>query len=267
MAVGGRWVCLIFSLTNIHRHLCWETYILTKAVKLSSGDLAVFSPVALTPESKAKVASLGGTVRYIVALDYEHHIFLSEWARAYPEAALVGPEGLPEKRASQHAADPSGKIGDEPFAVVFKPEGKHDVRIGPDFDADFDYEYADGHANREVVFYYRPERTLIQADLLFTLPATEQYSRVPEAERPGGGIGRLFEAAQSPSLEGDNTWVKRFAWYLLAKDRESLNDSIARIDGWDFERIVPCHGDVVEGHGKELFRKVFAWHLEAAGRA
>ncbi|CAG9947897.1 unnamed protein product [Clonostachys rosea f. rosea IK726] len=64
-------------------------------VKLSSGNLAVFSPVALTEAAKAKVAELGGNLAYIIALDYEHHIFISEWATQYPGVKIIGPEGAP----------------------------------------------------------------------------------------------------------------------------------------------------------------------------
>lgn len=225
-------------------------------VKLTSGSLAVFSPVALTEQTKAKVAEMGGQVDYLVALDYEHHIFLSEWKAAYPGAKLIGPEGLPEKRAKAN----DDKIGSEEFAVVFKKSGKRDVRVDPAFDADFDYEYVDGHANLEIVFHYKPEKVLIEADLLFNLPATEQYSRLPEEERKEGFVGRLFSGVQSP--EGDPKWMRRMTWYLLAKDRESMNDSLRVINKWDFTTLIPCHGDVLEGNGKEVFQKVFAWHLE-----
>lgn len=201
---------------------------------------------------------MGGNIAYIVALDFEHHIFISEWAAAFPSAKIVGPEGLPEKRATQRD-DP--KIGSEDFAVVFTKAGKRETRIGDDFDADFDYEYVDGHANRELVFHFRPDRVLIEADLLFNLPATEQYSRVPEEEHgPGGFAARAFEAVQSP--EGDNKWMKRFNWYMATKDRASLNESVRVIDKWDFTTLIPCHGDVLEGNGKDVFRNVFAWHLK-----
>jgi|SRR5687767_10834433 glyoxylase-like metal-dependent hydrolase (beta-lactamase superfamily II) len=199
---------------------------------------------------------MGGQVRYIVALDYEHHIFMSEWAKAYPEAKLIGPEGLPEKRGK--ANDP--KIGSEDFAVVFKKQGKRDIRIDPEFDADFEYEYVDGHANLELVFFYKPDKVLIEADLLFNLPAHEQYSKVPEAEKKEGTIGKMFSGVQSP--EGDVTWMRRLTWYLLAKDRASFNESVRLIYKWDFDTLIPCHGDVAEGNGKELFHKVFLWHLE-----
>jgi hypothetical protein len=35
-----------------------------------------------------------------------------------------------------------------------------------------------------------------------------------------------------------------------------------RINKWGFNRIIPCHGDVMEGDGKGIFEKVMKWHLE-----
>ncbi|KAL2161322.1 hypothetical protein VTH06DRAFT_8543 [Thermothelomyces fergusii] len=231
-------------------------------VRLSSGGLAVFSPVALTAAARAKVASLGGDVRYLVATDIEHHLFLSEWAAAYPGARLVGPEGLPEKRRT--ADDP--KVGKEPFATVVTRENGRDARaVGADFAADFDMEYVHAHPNRELVFLYRPDRVLIEADLMFNLPAVEQYSRVPERERPPAGwLVRLFNRFQTTA--GDALGMKRFLWYAVSSgDRAAFNESVARIASWDFDSIVPCHGETVVGGGKALFEKVFAWHLEGKG--
>ncbi|KAL2149869.1 hypothetical protein VTH82DRAFT_7545 [Thermothelomyces myriococcoides] len=231
-------------------------------VRLSSGGLAVFSPVALTEATKAKVASLGGDVRYIVATDIEHHIFLSDWAAAYPNAKLVGPEGLPEKR--RKASDP--KIGKEPFATVVTRENGRDARaIGDDFAADLDMEYVHVHPNKELVFLYRPDRVLIEADLMFNLPAEEQYSRVPEHQRPHAGLlVKFFNSFQTTS--GDALGMKRFLWYAVSsKDRGAFNESVAKIAKWDFDTIIPCHGETVVGGGKALFEKVFAWHLQGKG--
>ncbi|KAF3768688.1 hypothetical protein M406DRAFT_92020 [Cryphonectria parasitica EP155] len=227
-------------------------------VKLTSGSLAVFSPVALTPEVQSKLATLGGTVKYIVALDYEHHIFITEWHKAYPEAKIIGPEGLPEKRAKQSATDP--KIGNEAFAVVFQAKDKLSQRIDEEFDRDFAYEYVDAHANKELVFLYKPEKVLIEADLMFNLPATEQYSRCPEAERKVGFPAKLFTSMQS--TEGEAKGMKRFLWYgLSSRDRKGFNESIARIDAWDFETLVPCHGETIVGTARSTWSKVFEWHL------
>jgi len=200
-------------------------------------------------------------VRYLIASDIEHHIFLSDWAAAYPNAKLIGPEGLPEKR---HKASDSGdpKIGKEPFAVVVTKENARTVKIGDDFDRDFDMEYVHVHPNKELVFCYKPDKTLIQADLMFNLPAEEQYSRVPEDQKPQQGVlGKLFSGMQT--TRGDAMGMKRFLWYVASRaDRAAFNESVARIAEWEFDTIVPCHGETIVGDGKRVFEKVFAWHLE-----
>ncbi|KAK1833072.1 hypothetical protein QBC39DRAFT_346711 [Podospora conica] len=226
-------------------------------VRLSSGALAVFSPVALTPEVKAKLVELGNELRYIIAPDIEHHIFVSDWKAAFPSATLICVDGLPEKRAAQN--DP--KIGKDAFDVVFKPDTKRTTSISAEFDQDFEYEYVDAHANKELVFFYKPDRVLIEADLLFNLPATEQYSRVPEKDRPNPGfLARQFMSLQS--TQGEVKGLKRLTWYAISRgNRAGFNDSVKRIAAWDFKIIVPCHGDVIEEGAKETFEKVFDWHL------
>ena len=215
--------------------------------------------MALTETVKAKVASLGGDVRYLVAPDIEHHIFLSDWAAAYPNAKLVGPEGLPEKR-QKAKGDP--KIGKEPFAVVVTKENSKQLKIGEDFDADFELEYVHPHPNKELVFFYRPDKVLIQADLMFNLPAIEQYSRVPEDQKPKAGLlGKLFNNLQT--TEGEALSMKRFLWHAASRsDRTAFNESAKRIASWDFDTVVPCHGETIVGNGKDVFKKVFSWHLE-----
>jgi hypothetical protein len=230
-------------------------------VRLRNGSLAVFSPVALTPEVKETVASLG-QLRYIVALDLDHHIFLGPWHEAYPDAKVLAPEGLSEKRAQQ---------GNEnvPFAYVFTQANKAEMKIDPEFDAEFDYEYVGSHATKELVFNYKPEKTLIEADFLFNLPATQQFSKTPSTASTGAVnnfLTKLFVGVQSTS--GTATWQQRFIWYASSSpDRPGFAQSVERINQWDFERIVPCHGDVIESGGKGIFQKVLAWHLDASKKA
>ncbi|KAK4178903.1 hypothetical protein QBC36DRAFT_181508 [Triangularia setosa] len=230
------------------------------AVRLSSGSLAVFSPVALTEATKAKIASLGGQVKYLVATDIEHHIFLSDWKKAYPGAKLIGPEGLPEKRAKVKN-DP--KIGHEPFDVVI---GKHTPRpytVDGEFDRDFEVEYIASHPNKEIVFLYKPDKVLIEADLLFNLPATEQYSKVPEEQKPKPGLLAGWFLGMN-STEGEAKGMKRFLWWVVSRgDRDGFNEIVGKMyRDWDFEVIVPCHGEVIERGAKEVWGRVFEWHLE-----
>ncbi|KAK3694282.1 hypothetical protein B0T22DRAFT_66347 [Podospora appendiculata] len=231
-------------------------------VKLTSGGLVVFSPVALTEEVRAKVLAMGNDVRYIIAPDIEHHIFISEWKSAYPAAQLIGPAGLPEKRAKLVGEDL--KISNDRFDHVFTSQNKGTFAITPEFDADFAYEFVDAHPNKELVFFFRPDRVLIEADLMFNLPATEQYSRVPGEDGKPGWMGWIFTKLQSTA--GDAKGQKQFLWHLASRgDRPAFNESVRRIAEWDFETVIPCHGDVIQRNGKQVFEKVFEWHLKKEG--
>ena len=101
-------------------------------------------------------------MQYISALDYEHHIFITEWARAFPNAKILGVEGLPEKRES------SKETAGTRFEHVWTGANKGDFKVDPDFDREFEYEYVHSHGNKELVFFHVPDKTLIEADLVST---------------------------------------------------------------------------------------------------
>lgn len=66
-----------------------------------------------------------GEVKYITALDAEHHIFLGPWHQQYPNARVLGPETLPEKREKQ-------KNEKVPFHIVFDSKNKHEIKVDPE---------------------------------------------------------------------------------------------------------------------------------------
>lgn len=233
-------------------------------ISMPSGAVAVFSPIALTDEVRNAVREMG-TLKYVVAPDMVHHIFVGQWHKEFPDARVVAPDGLQQKRE---------KAGDQDvrFDTVFKPGQRqgakadtgedHEVlSVDAEFDREFEAEYVHAHANKELVFNFKRDGTLIQADLIFNLPAIEQYSKSEESPHTGfftkmavGGMG----------LHGNALlWQQRMTWYLIAQDRASYRESVKRIDGWEFDRIIPCHGDVVETGGKRAFRSVMKWFLES----
>ena len=225
-------------------------------VKLQSGSLAIFSPVALTPTVRSKLTSLSPSppTTYLIAPDMEHHIFVSPWAKEYPLAEVIGMEGLPEKREGDDANK------GVKFAHVFSAGNKRDMRISPEFDEEFEYEFVHSHQNKELVFLHKPTKTLIEADLLFNMPPTEQYSRTGVA--PDAGIFSKFFGAML-NTHGDMRWQKRFLWYGPGgKDRTGLAESAKRINSWDFDRIIPCHGDVIETGGKSILQNLTSWFVE-----
>ena len=102
---------------------------------------------------------------------------------------------------------------------------------------------------------------MVPNSMMFNLPAKEQYSRTGE-DPTSGILNKMFIGLQT--TKGAATWQKRFLWYAAsAGDRQGFNQSVRKIASWDFERIIPCHGDVIESGGKGIFKKIFEWHLNA----
>ncbi|EAS31289.3 uncharacterized protein CIMG_06768 [Coccidioides immitis RS] len=223
-------------------------------VRMASGSSIVFSPVALTEHIKGLITALNSPIKYIIAPDIEHHMFISDWKEAYPDAKVIGPHGLKEKRE----ANPKTR-GTSQIDYIFKPENRHNPKIFDDFNAEFDTEYIPSHPNREIVVFHKPTKTLLQADLFFNLPATQQYEKVKGGEHQGI-LTKMFMPVST--TKGDAIWQKRFLWYMIAKNRDEWKESARIIDGWGFERVIPCHGDVIETGGKMVFRKVFEWFLD-----
>ncbi|MGD8324418.1 MAG: DUF4336 domain-containing protein, partial [Gammaproteobacteria bacterium] len=65
--------------------------------RLASGEVWVWSPIALTPEL-ASAAEAIGPVRYIVSPNKLHHLFLQEWIDRWPEARVYAPPGLGRRK-------------------------------------------------------------------------------------------------------------------------------------------------------------------------
>lgn len=59
--------------------------------------LWIHSPVAITSGMASELEDLG-RIRYVVAPNKYHHIFLSEWQANYPAAELYASPGLKSKR-------------------------------------------------------------------------------------------------------------------------------------------------------------------------
>nr|POE49480.1 hypothetical protein CFP56_50397 [Quercus suber] len=230
-------------------------------VKLSNGSLAVFSPVALTDTVKASLTEKLGSqdVRYITALDQEHHIFLESWHKAWPNATVIAPETLPAYRDKQNYFQiPSANW------KLFRKNDPASLSVDSAFDAEFESEYVHAHANQEIVFHHKPSRTLIEADLIFNLPATEQMSRTGEPANTGL-LTKLFIGLNNTA--GSALAQRRFIWHAISSgDRPGFNASVAKMAKWDFDRIIPCHGDVIETGGKGIYEKIMQWHLEAAAK-
>jgi hypothetical protein len=197
----------------------------TTVVRLAGG-FWVHSPIRLAALGRDALDALG-KVRWIVAPNTHHHLFLTEWAAAYPGARLYAAPGLARKRSELRFHE---ELADDPPAEWAGAFDQHVFRGAPLF--------------REAAFFHRATRTLILADLAFHIGP----SSAPLTRALARAVGLYRKLGWS--------WVER-GW--LVNDRAAARESVARILSWNFERVIVAHGEVLEHGGREAFRAGWAW--------
>ena len=98
-----------------------------------------------------------------------------------------------------------------------------------------------GFRLHEVVLFQRSSRTLVLTDLCFNV------------QRSSSRLARLFFRANGMWQRfGPSRMIRQ-----LVSDRAAFRRSLEHVLRWDFERIVPGHGDVLEHGGPAALRA--AW--------
>jgi len=198
-------------------------------IRLADRSLLLHSPVALDPELRRELDSIGH-VRFAVAPNRFHHLYAGEVAVTYPESRLWVAPGLERKRPDLEFA---GVLGDEAPAE-WKDEVDQVFFRGRPFE-------------NEVVFLHRASRTLIMCDLAFNFG--------PRSATP---VRLLMKLLRSYGRFGPSRLDP-----LLIRDRRAARESLERILTWDFDRVVVAHGDVLESGGREALRQGYTWLLTA----
>ncbi|MBW4681786.1 MAG: DUF4336 domain-containing protein [Microcoleus vaginatus WJT46-NPBG5] len=212
-------------------------------VKLDSGGLLIYAPVAPTPECVRLMKELvekHGDVKYIILptiSGLEHKVFVGPFARRFPSAQVfVAPSqwsfplnlplswlGLPAKR-TQVLPQECSKT---PFAGQFDYAILGPVELGPGRFA-------------EVAFFDHRSRTLLLADSVVSIPkdppaivevdpypllfhakdyATDRLEDTPENRRKGWQRICLFAMYFQPSVLGVPKWGEVFRNAVKAPDR------------------------------------------------
>lgn len=196
-------------------------------IRLSGGRLLLHSPVALDEGLRQELDSLG-QVRFVVAPNRVHHLYAGEVAKLYPEARLWVAPGLERKRPDLVF---EAVLGDDA-----PPEWRDEVQ--QTFFRGRPYE-------NEVTFFHRASRTLILCDLAFNFgPQTAALTRLLMLLIRS--YGRFGPSKLDP---------------LLIRDRAAARQSLERILGWDFDRVVVAHGEILERGGHQALREGYAWLL------
>jgi len=191
-------------------------------IRLDGGRLVLHSPIPISAELRAELDALG-EVGFIV-VPQAHGKFAAQAAEAFPEARLLAAPKAPWRRKALRF---DGSLSDEAPAEWGARVQCHRVR---------------GFRLNEVVLFHRPSRTLVLTDLCFNV------------QRSSSRVARLF-------FRADGIWQRfapaRLIRWLAVSDRYAFHASLQHILRWDFERIVPGHGDVIERGGPAALRT--AW--------
>ncbi|KAG2035942.1 hypothetical protein BDR03DRAFT_899034 [Suillus americanus] len=198
------------------------------AIKLQQGGVWVLASTPLTQDTRNKIDELG-EVKYIIGADAVHHLFLGEFKRAYPNAKLIGVEGA-IGNISDKSLQFDGLWGRDPPGTNYG------------FEDEIKHCYFSGFRNKDVAFLHTPSKSLIEADLLLNLPANEQYSK------------------SSSSAYGNikpDSWIHRAIIKSTTIDAKAMRRDATTVANWDFDQIIPCHGDVIETDGNKMWRALY----------
>ncbi|MGH9869357.1 MAG: DUF4336 domain-containing protein [Candidatus Polarisedimenticolia bacterium] len=194
-------------------------------LRLASGKLLIHSPVALDEETASQVDALG-EVAFIVAPSLMHNLHLGPWLDRYDTAQFNAPAGFERRNAALR----------QPRVLTSDPASFRDPGLI--------HEALEGIPKiNEVVFLHRPSKTLIVADLIFNLPPADGWMQ-SVLQRANGIAGRA-----APSR----------LFRLHIRRREALRRSLDVVLSWEFDRLVPGHGRVIEAGGHGVLRTAFPW--------
>lgn len=195
-------------------------------VRLAGGELWLHSPTRPTPELRAAVDALG-PVRFVVAPNRWHHLYVGDWLAAHPGAVAWGAPRLAKKRPDLTFAG----VLDDTAPSAWAGQLDQLVKQG-------------APVMSEVVFLHRKTRTLIVSD------TAHNFTSAPAGTRIAFSMMGGWRGFRTTAMDR-----------VVVRDRAAARASLERILAWDFDRVVVCHGAVLDAGGKEALRRAYAWLL------
>jgi hypothetical protein len=239
------------------------------AIRLHDDRILLLNPVPLDQAVRDKLDQLGGV--HLVASDLGHHMYVKEYVEAWPKAKTIGVPGLDSKRK------------DIKWDYIYK-----DWRSSPedefDFAQDIETVLFEGFITYCVAWYHKPTQTLIQSDLMMNLPCTEVcfclririlpgpfcniaklilYQQYHPSSSDQGPFSREFAKRAHPQ----SVWMRRLIYYIATVDYVVMRRDTKKVAQWQIARIIPCHGDVLEGDGNAAWASVYTWFLHGPPQA
>lgn len=196
-------------------------------IRLPGGALFIWSPVALSAELRASVDALG-TVRFLIAPNALHHMFLSDWRAAYAGARLYAPPGLRMRRKDLPF---DGDLADIP---------------APEWSDHIDQVVLAGNLiTTEVVFFHHKSRTAIFTDMIQHFDAS-------------AFTGWRAMVARLDLMVGAEPAVPR-KFRAAFVDRRAARGAVQRILAWPTLGVLMAHAPPVMDDGRAFLMRAFRW--------
>lgn len=180
-------------------------------------EVIIISPIDFTASQIDEIKKMG-TVTTIIAPSLFHHIFVKRIHKIFDSAKIFCVKGLETKRADikwDGIIDPSNwRFKDEIELILV--EGMPKVN--------------------EALFLHKPTKTLIVVDLVFNLINAR-------------GLGSFIILSLFGTYQ--KLGISRF-FMMLIKDRAAFIKSMQTVLNYDFQKIIMCHGEVINDNGKSV---------------
>lgn len=195
-------------------------------VRLADNSLWIHSPIKLTQDLVNQVDALG-QVRFLIAPNKLHHLFLKDWQQHYPATAVYGTEQVSQKRSD----------------IQFDGILTSDVTLPWENDIQ-QCLFTGSKAMQECVFFHRDSKTLIVTDLI------ENFS--PDAFPPIKRFLAKISGVVAPNGKMPIDW-------RLSFNKDVAREHMQHIISWQPEKIVMAHGLIIEDHAVSFLEKSFSW--------
>lgn len=191
------------------------------------GGLILWSPVALSDPLVEAVTALG-EVRHLIAPNHLHHLFLSEWIAAFPDATVHAAPGLAGKRPDLRL---DTELGETPPAALAET---------------LDLALIRGNAiTTEAAILHRESATVLVCDLLQQFDADwfhgwrRVIARADRMVSPVPAMPRKFR--------------------LAFTRRRDARPGVQRLLGWPAAHLIVAHGAPVMQDASAILRREFGW--------
>ncbi|BAZ52688.1 hypothetical protein NIES4103_53530 [Nostoc sp. NIES-4103] len=203
-------------------------------IRFNNGELAVISPIQVDNETTEQLNQLGN-VKYIIAPNLFHYLFLSNFKTLYPQAEVYAVSELKVKRPEisiDQALEDNDEnlLGELEFFLfegfkTFLPSGALPLN--------------------EYVFFHAESQTLILTDTAFYFDESFPMSTKLVSKIMGG-----YKKLRPSLLE-----------QLATQEKLLVKQSVQKVMRWDFKRVIVAHGSIVEHDAKKQFKEGYEWFL------